>query len=392
MPHATGPHNPADDEADDIAIGRILNPGDPSDLDHLPFLNRDLVPGDKAEDAIDYEDLSDDDLPEDDNAVGAQDLPVAQSSQPNTTISLDAFMRDGDLPALTNDGGLKDDGMDDLFGDFPSSSAYVNADMGLYDVNDVFGADSERVHAPPGPRQASNLPVQRDADGRLPIQDTPQSKDHQIQLKLFSMSTHMALRSGQESPPAPPECQEELLTSLWPKFKRDAIPKFIDLLPPKKSRYVGKTIPKPPKPVNPTKISLELAQDQEKSFKVWPASNKRSREEPKQLGVVVVEQDVIDENTDWEHTDMESDYEKEAVGGIPWEDLKIVCEDWDVHSLAESQESDEPEFRSSRLERSAAFGHIDYEGDHEIERPAAKVNNSITFDRTTLTSNHRGGN
>lgn len=392
MPHATGQYNPVDDEADDIAIGRILNPGDPSDLEHLPFLTRDLVPGDKADDAIDYEDFGDDDLPDDDDAVGAQDLSVAQSIQPDAAVSLNTFLRDGDIPARTDDGGVKDGGMDDLFGETPSSPVYAIGDTGLHDADDIFGDDSERVHVQPGPHPTQNPQGERDAGGQFSIQDTPQSKDHQIQMRLFSMSTNVALRSGQESPPAPPENQEELLASLWPKFEREAIPKFIDLLPPKKARYVGKIISKPPKPVNPTKISLELSQDQEKTFRIWPASNNRSCEDTKQLGVVVVGQDAVDGNTDEEHKDLESDYENEAVGGVPWEDLKIVCEDWDVHSLVESQESDEPACRSSLLGRSGAFGGIDHEGDHEIDSPTAKVNGYSTLDRITLIPNHRDGN
>jgi len=385
MPHANGQHDPADDEDDDIVIGRILNPGDPTDSEHLPFLNRDLVPGDKADDAVDYEDFGDDDLPDDDDAAGTHGLPVTQSPQPDAAIiGLDAFMRDGDLPALTNDDGGEDDGMDDLFGDNPSSPVYANEDIELHDPDDIFGDDNERVHVQTRPHPISNLQEQQYARGLSSIQNIPQSKDHQIQMKLFSMSTNTALRSGQESPPAPPENQEELLASLWPKFKRDAIPNFIDLLPPKKARYVGKTIPKPPKPVNPTKISLELAQDQEKSFKTWPASNKRNRDDTEQLGVVYVEQDVIDESTDDEHVDLESDFEKEAVGGISWEDLQIACEDWDVHSLAESLESNNAEYRSSRLGRSGAFGDIHHEGDDEIERPAVRVSACSVLDGITL--------
>lgn len=373
MPHATGQQNAADSEADDIAISRLLNPGDPSDLEHLPFLNRDLVPGDKADDAIDYEDFDDDDLPDDDVAVGVQGFSEADSSQPDAAVSLDMLMRDRDLPALTDDGGDKDDGMDDLFGDNPSSPVYVDGEIGLPDPDDIFGDHGERVEAQPGPRPISDLQAQRDAGGHSSIHNTPQSKDHQIQMKLFSMSTNMAQRSGHESPPAPPQNQEELLVSLWPKFRRDAIPKFIELLPPKKARYMGKTMPKPPKPVNPTKISLELAQDQEKIFKSWPPSSKRNCEDTKQQGVVMVGQDVIDEDTDDEHMEMILDDEKEVVGGICWEDLKIVCEDWDVFSSAGSQISDDIEYRSPRIGKSGAIGDIDDEGDFEIEHPAAKV-------------------
>lgn len=378
MPHATGQHDPAHDEDDDVAIGRILNPGDPSDLEHLGDLNRDLVPGDKADDAVDYEDFGDDDLPDDEDVDDPQGAPVAQSSQSGAAASLDAFMREGNLPAYTTQDGGDDDGMDDLFGDDLSSPMYMTEDVGqikagLLEADDIFGHSSEQPHAESKPRSASSPQEPWDARGQSSISDAPQSRDHQIQMNLFSMSKYTSLKHGQDSLPAPPENQEELLASLWPKFRRDATPKFVDLLPPKKARYVGKTIPKPPKPVNPTKISLELAHDQEKSFKIWPASNKRGHEDTEHIGVIWVEQDAINECRDEEDIDMDSDFENEPVGGVSWEDLQIVCEDWDVQSEHESVGSNRAEYHDSRSGVRSALGDMNHEGDQEFGYPAAKV-------------------
>ncbi|KAG7148621.1 hypothetical protein HYQ46_002514 [Verticillium longisporum] len=61
---------------------------------------------DKADNAEDYEDISDDDLPEEEEATGATSLSV---------------------PGLTDDGGTSND-TDDLFGDGPSSPIEPAAD------------------------------------------------------------------------------------------------------------------------------------------------------------------------------------------------------------------------------------------------------------------------
>jgi len=383
MPHATDPPDAANDEDDDILIGRVLNPGDPTELENGLDLQRELEPGEKADDAVDFGDLSNDDLADDDDVDDAQDLHQGQPSfRRSSSDGLEVFMQDQDLPTPANGTNLEDDGMDDLFGDGPSSPTDVDPRMGHaeddFDPEVMLGNDDEAARTDSGSRRAAPL---SDTRGQsffhrvsLGSKDAPLSREQQLQMELFQMS-----RPGQETLPAPPENQEELLSSLWPKFQRDTIPKFIDLLPPKKARYVGKVIPKPPKPVFPTKISLELAQDQEKSFKIWPASHKRSHEDTEQLGNVVIEQDSVDYGTPEEYVDIDSDFENDAVGGISWQDLQIVCADWDAPSVAESLESEQVERLSFTRRGKDTFDHIEHEEDLGMEWPPSKVSGTQLY-------------
>ena len=341
MPHATGPQDARNDEEDGILIGRVLNPGHPLDIEGGLDLQRDLEPGEKADDAVDFGDLSDDDLAEDEDVAGGPTLNRYGSS----SDSFKAFVEDQDLPALTNGDDPEDDGMDDLFGDKPS--VFLDPDgrprrfeVGLSDPDVIFDKDKELLQHgtstwPPPPPSGSRheSPLHR---ALLDFKDTPLSREQQLQMELFEMS-----RPGQDTLPAPPENQEELLASLWPKFKRNIIPKFIDLLPPKRARYVGKVTPKPPRPVNPTKIALDLAQDQEKIFKAWPVSGRGSSNDTVHSSNFIIEHETISEKAHEEYMELGSDFESDAVGGVSWQDLQVACEDWDtscgVDSLSPEQ-------------------------------------------------------
>ena len=367
MPHATGSAYAANDEDDDALISRVLNTGDPTDLQNGLDLQRDLEPGEKADDAVDFGDLSDDDLADDEDIRDAQVFQERQSHQDdNTPDGLEAFMQDQDLPSFANGDKIEDDGMDDLFGDNASSPLDTSGRTGhieddLDDPDFIFGNDNEGSQAASALRPTVVPFDSHKQHSRQHVsneyQDAPLSREQQLQLELFQMS-----RAGQEALPAPPENQEELLASLWPKFKSDTIPKFIDLLPPKKARYVGKTIPKPPKSVHPTKLSLELAQDEERSFKTWQYSKNRGIEDIQDPGSITIEQNPIDENMSEDYVDTDSDFESSAVGGISWQDLQIACEDWDDASDAHSFESQESEQHSTVSASKNALEDIDHYG------------------------------
>ena len=380
MPHATGLQDAMNDEDDDILIGRVLNPGDPTELEGGLDLQRDLEPGEKADDAVDFGDLSDDDLAEDENVEDLQNLQSNQTDyRDDVTDGLDVFMQDRDLPVLANMNDLENDGMDDLFGDNPSSPIHLDgrAEKSEDDFDDpdiLFGNGDRSLQL-----DTSNRPTSSPSDVRiqppfpqvsLDSKDVPLSREQQLQMELFQMS-----RPGQENLPAPPENQEELLASLWPKFERGTVPNFIDLLPPKKARYVGKIVPKPPKAVNPTKLSIELAQDQEKSFKMWPISNKRSHEDNDPPGIVSVGQTIVGEKIHEDNADVESDFEQDTIGGLSWQDLQIACEDWEAQSMTEMETAG---FHTTQqniheVAEQAPFAGIDFGEDDGLEWPQPKV-------------------
>ena len=378
MPHATETHS-AEDDLDQALIDQVLDVQNPFDF------NRELEPGEKAVDAQNYEDISDDDLADDEDAKSGQGTQ-RQNEYGAAQISndLDAFMQDEALQDLASGSGQEDGGLDDLFGDHPSPPANTKetaalSQLKLEETDDLFDFDdSTPLPVQSQPQPVSQLPEsQGSASQKLfqPVafghEDAPLSKEQQMQEQLFAMS-----RSGLGYPDAShgsPEVEEDMLAILWPKFERNTIPKFMDLLPPKRARYVGKTIPKLPKPVNPTKISLELAQDQEKSFRVSSAPSKRTHEESEELGIIDIQLETADERSDEEDVNMESDFEEDAPGGVSWQDLQIICEDWDTRSLAESLADDDARSHNVRTANGGVFGQSDNDPDHGFEWPSAMV-------------------
>src|SRR5579862_1787043 len=90
-------------DLDDAAIQKLLGQtAEGVGGSELIDFSRPLDLGEKADDAQDYEDFSDDDLPEEEEATG---------------------WRNGDGPGLTDDGGTSHD-TDDLFGEGRDSSPF----------------------------------------------------------------------------------------------------------------------------------------------------------------------------------------------------------------------------------------------------------------------------
>ncbi|KAF3480404.1 uncharacterized protein GIQ15_05751 [Arthroderma uncinatum] len=297
----------------------------------MDFLNRELETGEKADDAVDYEDFDDDELPDEEDAV--TNAPPAAPLPPQDDNLGDLFGGDDEFP----DGG--GDELDDLFGDVPSSPVNKEASVGL--------SLPTMDHAAGGFGDAaiSHETVEADDDAYDEAMESdkeaPQSptldmdpatlRDYQLQQALFAMSAY-----GPDNPPAPPENSEELLASLWPKFDKDCLPRFLELLPPKKARFVGKGPLKPPKRINPTKINIELAPDQERAFLFSGHSQKRPIESD-QFITVITPPSTSEETSDVEEGD---DSDEELPGGITMEDLQFICADWDVKSVQPEEEKE----------------------------------------------------
>lgn len=383
MPHATTLHQSGDDH-DDILIQQFLDTPTIED----PFgLNRDLEPGEKADDAVNFEDISDDDLAEDEDVEGERKAQTGGGDQSGaSSIGLEAFTQDIDFPVMTNGNGLEDNVYDDdLFGEGLSSPVETNTGTvktrieqdqnGLSDFDDSTSPQAQLVSLPTSPLSREVEVPERVVPGpmTLSFKESPPSKELQRQQELLAMSRHGV--SNTDILPAPPENREELLASLWPKFKRDTIPKFMDLLPPKRARYLGKSYPKPPKPISPTKVNLELALDQEKSFKVSSMPNKPITEESNSQGIITIQEEIVVEKNDEGDMDMDSDFENELVRGISWQDLQIICEDWDTPSAVELIGSEQDSSRSRDASNFNAYEDLDHDPDLDLDhgRLPAKV-------------------
>lgn len=344
MPHATSPGD-SQEEQDDILIRKVLDPENPIDF------TSELEPGEKAEDAVDFGDLADDDLAEDEEEHVVQHQSTAHSSNVDDSLGgLESFVEGEGLLELTNerhpDG--EGDGFDDLFGDAPSSPLdakdesredqlpETTGDLSMpFDFEDDVSGQFIELPAlrtrETSHSQLQNLfrPVAFSSEG------STMSKEQQLQQELFAMS---GSGSGlMEILPATVENRDQLLAQLWPDFEQDTILRFMNLVPMKKAHYVGKTPIKRPKPVQPTKLNFELAPDQEKAFRLPSNSNGRIQDRTDPLGLVTIRHALSDRQDSDDGMDLESDFEQEPVAGVTWQDLQLVCEDWDNSSAAETQ-------------------------------------------------------
>ncbi|KAI9793989.1 MAG: hypothetical protein M1835_006858 [Candelina submexicana] len=376
MPHALYSHDPQA-EQDELDIAKLLNP---ENNEGLEFLSRPLELGEKAKDALDYEDIGDDDLAEEED-VG----PVSGVNGEDAGLDGDAFGGadglgpEGMFAEPGDEAAVEDDGFGDLFGDLPSPSA--DRDVSNFDLQtkqaegvgvsfDSNGAsqlpESSKKSTDLSGIQSQKHVAGSDAashrEGEASAKDLARAREQQA---LFAMSKS-------QLPPPPPESNEELLASLWPKYVHHATPYWMDLIPQKKAHYIGKTPLKPPKPVQPTKINLELANGQEKAFKIaGPAVQKRANDvEAEQKGVIYTFNG--ENSAEASDDDMELDVvdENEKVGGVSWQDLTVLCADWDTISVDGS--SDDLQSGTSGRKRSRDDTIVGDDGEIVPSPPPAK--------------------
>ncbi|KAJ5832915.1 Transcription initiation factor TFIID subunit 1 domain of unknown function [Penicillium riverlandense] len=355
MPHATqnGAPEPEDDADFDNVMRQLNNYESGPSLD---FLARDLEVGEKADDAIDYEDFEDDELPEEEVASAPTLLPPEDTAG-GAFANLDAgepglFGADDDIFGdQGNELPAQEDNLDDLFGEGPSSpppAGQADHIKGLFEDNEP-SITTGPVELPPIPPISQPQPsLARDKEMLLEEEtivsaeemDPATLRAWKLQQALFAMSSI----GGPDNPPAPPENHEELLRSLFPTFDRYTLPRWLELIPHKRAFFLGKQPPKPPKPVLPTKVNIELAPDQERVFRTGQPT-KRGHEES--MGIVMITDTPQAEEEEEEETkdDLELgdiDMDEPLPGGFTMQDLRTICADWDIKdeesSLSEIEE------------------------------------------------------
>lgn len=327
----------------DNELSMLMNEGGGDESFDLNELNaRELDVGEKATNAIDYEDIGDDDsLP---------DEEFTQDTAPEGPSDLLPGIEDSALDGLN---GLDDD---DLFG--PSSPILTT-----HEPLPVI-APSKPVDKPaPDADQDSDLASDHAEDDTQDISmlqddvDDIEDAQYRIQLALFAQSG-----SGY-APTTEQENVEEWLKLEFPSFKRDENPHFNKLFPPRLQKWPAKTPLKPPKPIRPAKVSLEIEHDQKTAF--------NSALPPP---VAVASSDVIKTREPVVHEEQESsddsDEDEPLPNGMTMHDLEFICTDLDTLSqlaLSDEDTADvEPRIVDSDDEM---FGFDDF-GD--FDRPRKK--------------------
>ena len=299
MPHSTS----GQDEEGDQLFTNILTSGSiPADLGNI--WDREVDQRDKAEDAKDFEDISDDDLADEEETQAPE-----ATAHPGEGVEDDLF-GDGDATALS----IEDELEEAFMGDETEEFDYARA------------------------RELNGLPPLHESD----------------------------------YPPAPPQNDEEAFAAMWPGFDKNAIPKFQQLLPPKSAQYIGKQPLKPPKPLHLTKVTLDIAQDQVKGFRApgtaIPTRTEIYNEDARKGLVPVLEADADDmSDEDYHSEEIDPD---ENIGGVSWQDLQVLCEDWDVDAAERSFEAAHDQPDVVMTDDDDLFGE---DADWEVDAPTAKV-------------------
>ncbi|KAF3047247.1 hypothetical protein E8E11_008930 [Didymella keratinophila] len=328
---------PVDDAGEDDDLGALLKSAQVGAAtggeDFFASLNdRELDRGEKADDAVDYEDISDDDLPEEEftngNGTGTQNFS-------GTTVQ--------DSGESFEDGGDMD--MDDLFGDGLSSPvmerSHQNEDKPVDSIEDLFsGAQSHTTKPVDGRPQSA---PQNISFGTTQDEDEDDDPEWLEQKRLFEQA-----RAGKEGEGAEaPATSREDFEKMWPNFEEKVPPRFFSLVPRNRAFYIPKVPQKQPKLMPLTKASLEIAADQEKSFRLpsaTPATGTKRQLEEEQgtliyITRVVQEEQDNDDQMELDNLDPLDDHEK--IGNVSWGDLKIACEDWDVLDDENASDADQ---------------------------------------------------
>lgn len=296
---------------DDATIARLLaNPTeDGINLD----LSQSFEMGEKADDAKDFEDISDDDLPN-------EEFPETAAVAP-TTEQEPGYEDDPDIDGLFDDGGSS------------PVAEKAHADGGRMSHTDLeqlkipkSGQSGVLAETSGVASQAQDAP----SDGDLDSMDDDDDPEWLEQKRLFAEAS-----MGGGALPAPPEDEGELLQSLLPRFDPSEPARFQRLLGPMPMQYAWKKPIKAPKAMNLSKLNLELRQDQEKSFKL-AASTATGRAYPdwsERDGMITVGHDQeTTEEDDNQVVRLDEFDGNELVGGLSIQDLAVLCADWDINS------------------------------------------------------------
>lgn len=283
---------------DDALISGILN-GDAIAGD---------VPGDfnfgdtvgKVDDAIDYEDISDDDLPGEEETTSKRDGGVG----------VDA---DDDIFDLMNEGepgggcGALGDELDDLFGDMSDPPVVIGGDLDM-DLPMQMGLDFA---------DGTVVPLVS-LDG-VPVGDGQGGFFRDID---FGMVTGGVVLGGERSEPTP----QELVKQYFPDFEPHKILSFNSLFKSKPAT-LSTTLGKLPRVCVPTKINLEMAMDDQTLFSKATTTVGKTHPERRGKGVVIIPPVIEEVESDDE--DLKVDGEDAGRDASFERDLVLACDDWD---------------------------------------------------------------
>ncbi|KAK5708802.1 hypothetical protein LTR17_020345 [Elasticomyces elasticus] len=430
MPHAVSDANMGDPD-EDTAARRYMDENGGEEAIASEFASREIDQRDKAADAVDYEDISEDDLPDEEEAAHRLDEDEGSSFMDgleNGHAHTNGY-HDTQEP-LSDDLFGNDGGHNDLFGERFSSpeqvrhtSAHVQpqpqqqrrpgglalpsrSGLALPNPNAAprqFPRPPQRLSfeppsslSPPSFRSEEYSPAASlepsDDEDDLPGEDDAT----RLQRKLMSQSRRR--QAGETVEEEARELDPDEFYTFFPSYEEDQNPRFIEYFPQRPVKYRGKVPLRPPKAVQPTKLSLDLLPDQERSFRSLAVA-RNAQEASAHSGLVFLGRAAAAEDDSDDDLALSAVDEAEIVAGMTMADLAMICEDWDMPELDTSSTTNdddqpmEPEWQGDDLDRpvkkrkvttsgidfsvSLYDAGLDFE---EPERTAAKLAKRVTLD------------
>ncbi|KAI1809830.1 hypothetical protein GGS20DRAFT_570263 [Poronia punctata] len=321
---------------DEEDISKMMFNDDPTasqgkGLDLHAFGDKVIDQTNKADDAVDFEDMSDDDLASDSGSIGG--LPDADTSQVPGLIEDEGTSHDTDHLDDLFGGGMDGDDNDFLASSPPPDDAAAPAVVPKTEETpgitiEQTEAEDENRPEPDQPREVSDEAWQNMSFEERWAINFPQ---YNASIDKWIGQTH----EGQK----PPQSTEELLRDKFPHFEKHKILHFNKLLPEWPAEYQYKeptNKDRDPPEFVPTKLELELDADCAKLFRIpdnaQSIANQRAKfqdvdEWASRFGGVVM---------DVEDSFSESD-DDEPVGGFSLHEISTICEDWDALANLELQ-------------------------------------------------------
>ncbi|KAK0335246.1 hypothetical protein LTR91_004239 [Friedmanniomyces endolithicus] len=432
MPHAVEDVTMGDAD-EESATARYMDQNGGIEGAASEFLNREIDQRDKAADAVDYEDISDlDDLPDEEEAAHQLEDDDATSFLGGADNG-DAHTNGHDeSKEPSSDDMFGYEGTNDLFGEHTSSPEQARqpvehvspqpqrrpgglalpgkSGLALPKLN---AAPTHTRHVPrPPPRQpeepASSLsPPSLYSGDYSPAASPGIASDGEdlagldeatiLQRRLMGLSRRR--QAGETVEEESREVDPDEFYTFFPSYEKDQNPRFIEYFPQRPVKYRGKVPAKPPKALVPTKLSLDLLPDQERSFRGSTVVGRIAQEASYQSNLVTLNQaTAVDDDSDNDLAFSVAD-DTEALAGVTMADLAMICEDWDmpdVDIISAADERDEPigaEWDAEEYERPIKRRKIDalvpdvftslYDAPMDFEDPeraAAKFAKRVTLD------------
>ncbi|CAK7268513.1 hypothetical protein SEPCBS119000_003100 [Sporothrix epigloea] len=314
---------------DDDAIMRLLQGsqqgteggGLPADLLNIEFSQEG-----KADDAEDFEDISDDDLPEEEERSSSLAILPDLAKETETAHETDDLFGD-DLGSPTHDDGFPfpaspESGHDDTHsGGRPKINGVAKGASELKENGDDVDDDRSNEAAGRSPSPTPNDPhTVTDNDRAL---NFPEDYGHD---------------TTNQDPNIPPVAENlmDLVKMAFPSFEKGKILNFNEQLAPKPLYLIEKKPAKPPKPLVPTKLSLEFEADQEKFFRIPGTAQTTVRQRVANAAaqgfVSLLQPEVSNQdngNIFYDAFGGDDGDDDAPVGGFRLKDFSIACADWD---------------------------------------------------------------